>query len=200
MAAPRVTSDPCRIHHVMPILETLLLAFGLAMDASAVSLGVGTAGHARSARPVFRISFHFGLFQGLMTLAGWAAGSGLAHLIAGVDHWVAAVLLGFVGVRMIASGLDPRPEARTIDPTRGLTLILLAIATSIDAAAAGLSLAVLGYPVAFPAIAIALVTGGLSLAALTIGKRLSTAFGKRMEIVGGLVLLFIGARVVVTLL
>jgi putative Mn2+ efflux pump MntP len=184
----------------MPILETLLLAFALAMDASAVSLGVGTAGYAHTARPVFRISFHFGLFQGLMTLAGWGAGSALAHLIAGVDHWVAAVLLGFVGARMIVSGLDPRPEARTVDPTRGLTLVLLSIATSIDAAAAGLSLAVLGLPVAFPAAAIALVTSGLSLAALTLGKRLSAAFGKRMEIVGGLVLLFVGARVVVTLL
>jgi putative Mn2+ efflux pump MntP len=184
----------------MPILETLLLAFGLAMDAAAVSLGVGTAGHARSPRPIFRISFHFGLFQGLLTLAGWAAGSGLAHLIAGVDHWVAAVLLGFVGVRMIVSGLDPRPKRRTIDPTRGMTLVLLSIATSIDAAAAGLSLAVLGLPVAFPAVAIGVVTSGLSLAALTLGKRLSSAFGKRMEIVGGLVLLFIGARVVVALL
>ena len=170
------------------------------MDASAVSLGVSTAGHAHSARAIFRISFHFGLFQGLMTLLGWAAGSGLARLIAGVDHWVAAVLLGFVGAGMIVSGLDPRPERRTIDPTRGMTLVLLSIATSIDAAAAGLSLAVLGLPVAFPAAAIVVVTSGLSLAVLTVGKRLSSALGKRMEIVGGLVLLFIGARVVVALL
>jgi putative Mn2+ efflux pump MntP len=182
----------------MPFLETLLLALGLALDASAVSLGVGTAGHAYSVRPVFRISFHFGLFQGLMTLVGWAAGAGLAQVIAGVDHWVAFVLLTCVGVRMIFSGFDPRPETRTIDPTRGLTLILLSVATSIDAAAAGLSLAVLGLPIAFPAVAIGLVTGGLSLAALTVGKKLGNAFGKRMEIVGGLVLLFIGARVLLT--
>jgi len=182
----------------MPFVETLLLALGLALDASAVSLGVGTAGHAHSARPIFRISFHFGLFQGLMTLLGWAAGSGLAHVIAGIDHWVAIVLLALVGVRMIFSGFDPRAETRTVDPTRGLTLILLSIATSIDAAAAGLSLAVLGYPIAFPAVAVGLVTGGLSLAALTIGRRLGNAFGKRMEIVGGLVLLFIGARVLLT--
>ena len=182
----------------MPLLETLLLALGLALDASAVSLGVGTAGHAHSVRPIFRISFHFGLFQGLMTLLGWAAGTGLAHIIAGVDHWVAVVLLAFVGLRMIFSGFDPRPETRTVDPTRGLTLILLSVATSIDAAAAGLSLAVLGLPIAFPAVAVGLVTGGLSLAALTVGRQLGTAFGKRMEIVGGLVLLFIGARVLLT--
>src|SRR4030042_4193175 len=115
----------------MPLLETLLLALGLALDASAVSLGVGTAGHAHSVRPIFRICFHFGLFQGLMTLLGWAAGTGLAQVIAGVDHGVAGVLLAFVGVRMIFSGFDPRPETRTVDPTRGLTLILLSVATSI---------------------------------------------------------------------
>ena len=182
----------------MSIVETLLLALGMALDASAVSLGVGTGGHAQSARPIFRISFHFGLFQGLMTLLGWAAGTGLASLIAGIDHWVAVTLLGFVGVRMIFSGFDPRSEARIVDPTRGLTLILLSIATSIDAAAAGLSLAVLGYPIAFPAVAIGVVTSGLSLAALTTGQRLGNAFGKRMEIVGGLVLLFIGARILIT--
>jgi manganese efflux pump family protein len=168
------------------------------MDASAVSLGVGTGGHAHSARPIFRIAFHFGLFQALMTLAGWAAGSGLASMIASVDHWVAVVLLAFVALRMIASGLDPRADTRTVDPTRGLTLIMLSIATSIDAAAAGLSLAVLGCPVAFPVLAIGLVTASMSLAALTVGQRLGAAFGKRMEIVGGLVLLFIGARILIT--
>jgi putative Mn2+ efflux pump MntP len=77
-------------------------------------------------------------------------------------------------------------------------MVMLAIATSIDAAAAGLSLAVLGYPIPFPALAIGLVTSGLSLAALTAGQRLGAAFGKRMEIVGGLVLLFIGARILIT--
>ena len=182
----------------MSILETLLLAVALAMDASAVSLGVGTGGHAGSARSIFRIAFHFGLFQALMTLAGWAAGTGLASLIESVDHWIAVVLLAFVALRMIASGLDPRAEVRTVDPTRGATLVILSIATSIDAAAAGLSVAVLGYPIAFPAIAIGLVTGGLSLAALTVGQRLGTAFGKRMEIVGGAVLLLIAARILIT--
>ncbi len=182
----------------MSILETLLLAVALAMDASAVSLGVGTGGHADSPRAIFRISFHFGLFQGLMTLVGWAAGSGLASLIASVDHWVAVALLAFVALRMISSGLDPRAETRTVDPTRGLTLVMLSIATSIDAAAAGLSLAVLGYPIVFPVLAIGLVAAGLSLAALTFGQRLGAAFGKRMEIVGGLVLLFIGARILIT--
>jgi putative Mn2+ efflux pump MntP len=180
------------------VIETLLLAVALAMDASAVSLGVGTGGHAHSARPIFRIAFHFGLFQALMTLAGWAAGSGLASLIASVDHWVAVVLLAFVALRMIALGLNPRADTRTVDPTRGLTLIMLSIATSIDAAATGLSLAVLGYPIVFPVLAIGLVAAGLSLAALTVGQRLGTAFGKRMEIVGGLVLLCIGAHILIT--
>ena len=182
----------------MPILDTLLLAFALAMDASAVSLGIGAAGYARGARPIFRISFHFGLFQGLMTLLGWAAGIGLERLISGVDHWIAVVLLGFIGLRMVISGLDPRAETRSIDPTRGLTMVALSIATSIDAAAAGLSLAILGDPIVYPVIAIALVSGGLSLAALTTGRKLGETFGKRMEILGGIVLLFIGLRIFLT--
>jgi len=182
----------------MSIFETLLLALALAMDASAVSLGVGTGGHAGSRRAIFRISFHFGLFQALMTLAGWAAGTGLERLIASIDHWVAVTLLAFVALRMIASGLDPRSETRSVDPTRGMTLVMLSIATSIDAAAAGLSIAVLRYPILFPLLSIGLVAAGMSLAALTVGQRLGTAFGKRMEIVGGLVLLFIGARILIT--
>lgn len=179
----------------MPLLDTLLLAFALAMDAAAVSLGVGSGGYARTARPILRMAFHLGLFQGLMTALGWAAGSELARLMAGVDHWIAVVLLGFIGLRMIASGLDPRPAKRPIDPTRGLTMVVLSVATSIDAAAAGLSLAVLRFPIGLPAMTIGLVTAGLSLAALTVGRRLGSAFGRRMEIFGGLVLLFVGVRV-----
>jgi manganese efflux pump family protein len=182
----------------MSILETLLLAVALAMDASAVSLGMGSGGYAGSRRPVFRVSFHFGLFQALMTLLGWAAGSGLERLISSVDHWVAVILLAFVALRMIASGLDPRAETQWVDPTRGMTLILLSVATSIDAAAAGLSLAVLDYPILFPVLSIGLVTAVFSLAGLTAGQRLGAAFGKRMEIAGGLVLLLIGARILIT--
>jgi putative Mn2+ efflux pump MntP len=105
--------------------------------------------------------------------------------------------LAFVGVRMIRSGLDPGGEMHAADPSRGVTLILLAVATSIDAFAVGLSLAVLDVNIIYPAIVIGLVAAGMSLLGLLLGQRLGKAFGKRMEIVGGLILIGIGVRVLI---
>lgn len=182
----------------MGFIEILLIAVGLAMDAFAVSLGAGTTRYLQGARPVFRVSFHFGLFQALMPTLGWLTGSTIAHLIASFDHWVALGLLTLVGARMIRSGLDPDGEVLTCDPSRGVMLVMLAVATSIDAFAVGLSLAMLKVPIVYPVVVIGVVTGCLSLLALLVGHQLGKAFGKRMEIVGGLILIGIGLRVVVS--
>jgi manganese efflux pump family protein len=99
---------------------------------------------------------------------------------------------------MIRAGLDPHGESHTGDPSRGGTLIMLSIATSIDAFAIGLSLAMLRVSIWYPAVVIGVVTGGLSLAALLVGHRLGKAFGKRMEVLGGLILIGIGLRVVIS--
>jgi putative Mn2+ efflux pump MntP len=93
----------------------LLIAVGMAMDAFAVSLGIGTTRQVSLPRPIFRLSFHFGLFQFFMPILGWLAGITIASLIAHIDHWIALGLLAFVGGRMIRSGLDP--EARRIQMT-----------------------------------------------------------------------------------
>jgi manganese efflux pump family protein len=177
---------------------TLFVAIGLAMDAFAVSLGIGTSQAANTARPRFRLSFHMGLFQGLMTFLGWLAGSTIAVYISAVDHWIALVLLAFVGIRMIRSGLDPQSELHKTDPSRGGTLLLICIATSIDAMAVGLGMAMLKASILFPSLVIALVTLGLSLFGLIAGNTLGEKFGKRMEILGGLILLAIGLRIVYT--
>ena len=182
----------------MGFIEILLIALGLAMDAFAVCLGAGTTGFINGPRPVFRLAFHFGLFQALMPVLGWLAGTRVERFIAGFDHWVAFGLLAFVGVRMVRSGLDLHSESHSTDPSRGSTLIMLSVATSIDAFAIGLSLAVLRVDVFFPALVIGVVAASLSLVGLAIGNRLGRAFGKRMEIIGGLILIAIGARVVVT--
>ena len=182
----------------MNLVEILLIAVGLAMDAFAVSLGIGTTGRASGRRPIFRLAFHFGLFQALMPVLGWLAGTGVARFIQNFDHWIALILLAFVGLRMIRSGLDTNGESHASDPSRGGTLILLAVATSIDAFAIGLSLAMLRVNILYPAIIIGLVTGGLCLAALLLGHRLGKVFGKRMEILGGLILIGIGIRVVLS--
>jgi putative Mn2+ efflux pump MntP len=178
--------------------ELLLLALALAMDVFTISLGIGTSGHARSFRPALRLSFHLGLFQGLMTLLGWGAGFGLARILSGVDHWVALALLSFVGVRMIRSGLSDNESHHVADPTRGGMLVLLSVATSIDAFAVGLTLAFLGSGVVTSAAVIGFVSLAMGLVGLALGGRLGARFGRRMEALGGALLIGIGLRVVIT--
>lgn len=182
----------------MDLLTTLVISVGLAMDAFAVSVGVGTTQLAKSIRPVFRLSFHMGLFQGLMTVLGWLAGANIERFISAIDHWVALGLLAFVGLRMIRSGLNPEIDKGQPDPSRGGTLIVICIATSIDAFAVGLSLAMIQAHILSSALWIAIVTLLLSLTGLFAGDRLGLHFGKRMEIFGGLLLNGIGLRIVLT--
>ena len=166
----------------MDFVLILLIAIGMAMDAFAVSLGIGTTRQARLPRPIFRLSFHFGLFQFFMPILGWLAGMTIASFIAHFDHWIALGLLAIVGGRMIRSGLDPEAEAYPNDPSRGGTLVMLCVATSFDALAIGLSLAMLGVNILYPSIVIGVVTVALSFTGLLIGHKLGAVFGKRMEI------------------
>lgn len=181
----------------MNFIEILLIALSMAMDAFAVCLGAGTTGQADGPRPRFRLAFHFGLFQFVMPVLGWLAGTTVAHYIQAFDHWVAFGLLAFVGGRMVWAGFHPGEGEKKNDPSRGWTMVLLSIAVSIDALAIGLSLALIGVFVWYPAIVIGVVTGLMSLLGLRIGNRLSRRFGNVMEIVGGLVLVGIGVRIVV---
>lgn len=181
---------------IMDILTTVFIAFGLAMDAFAVSLGVGTGSTQPNRRSMVRLAFHFGLFQGLMTLLGWLAGSTISHWIASVDHWIAFGLLLFVGINMIRSGFGSSSELHAADPTRGGMMVMLSVATSIDAAAVGLSLAFIETPIWRAVTLIAVITFGLSLFGLVFGRKLGEKLGSRMEIVGGLVLVGIGLRIV----
>ena len=179
----------------MNLVEVLLVSMSMAMDAFSVCLGAGTQTRTNGPRPTFRLAFHFGLFQFIMPVLGWLAGTTIEHFIQSFDHWIAFGLLAFVGLRMIRSGLDPDKEQQKNDPSRGLTMVLLSIAVSIDALAIGLSLALVGVSVWYPAIVIGVVTGLMSWLGLCIGNRLGEKFGKRMEIVGGIVLILIGVRI-----
>lgn len=181
----------------MPLFEIIFISIGLAMDAFAVSIGAGTSGYMGSKRAKFRISFHFGLFQFMMPVIGWFGGSRVQHLIEAWDHWIALALLAFVGVRMIRSGLSTENETFSQDPSRGANLVMLSIATSIDALAIGLSLAILQVEIWYPSVMIGLITGGLSLVGISLGKRLGEKLGKRMEIFGGLLLIAIGLKIVI---
>jgi len=182
----------------MELAASFIIAIGLAMDAFAVSVGVGTGGQAASRRSKFRLAFHFGIFQSLMTLLGWLMGSTIANFISGIDHWVAFVLLGFVGINMIRSGLTHKKETYTADPSRGRTLVMLSVATSLDALAVGLSMAMIHTPVVVLSLIIGIVCLTLSAAGLGAGTKLGEKFGKRVEILGGLILVGIGIEIVIS--
>jgi putative Mn2+ efflux pump MntP len=182
----------------MELWTSILIAVGLAMDAFAVSLGIGTGGLAQDRRSKFRLAFHFGVFQTLMTVLGWLAGATVANYINGIDHWIALALLSYVGVSMIRSGLSKKKEQVRPNPSKGGSLVMLSVATSLDAMAVGLSMAMIKTAIFFPAIVIGVVTAGLSTFGLQAGARLGEVFGKRMEIIGGLILIGIGLNVVFT--
>jgi putative Mn2+ efflux pump MntP len=182
----------------LDILSTVLIALGLAMDTFAVSLGISTTNQTRNYRQIFRLSFHFGLFQGLMTLLGWLAGSAIERWITSIDHWAILVLLGWIGIRMIINGFDKNEKKTISDPSRGVSLVLLSVATSLDALAVGIGLAFLNVNIAISSSIIAVVTFIISTIGGFTGSSLGNKFGKRMEIIGGIVLLGIGIRILIT--
>jgi len=182
----------------MDALQIVMIAVGLAMDAAAVSLSAAASGYANEPRAVFRLSFHFGLFQFMMPVLGWLLGIGMERYVSSVDHWIAFGLLGYVGARMIGSGLKPSDQDLKADPSRGLTLVMLSVATSIDALAIGLSLAMLKVSIWYPSMTIGIITAVLSVTAIKFGNKLGAAFGQRIEIVGGIILVAIGLRIVLS--
>jgi len=179
----------------MGTIDIIVIAVGLAMDAAAVSLAAAAGGFAKDGRAVFRLAFHFGLFQFIMPVIGWFLGVGFVSYLKPFDHWIAFGLLLFVGSRMVLAGMDASENPLKKDPSRGLTMVMLSIATSIDALAIGLSLAMMDVNIWYPSVMIGIITAGISLVAIGIGKRLGLLFGKRMEIFGGLILIFIGSRI-----
>lgn len=172
------------------------IAVALAMDAFAVALAAGAVIEPLTGRHVFRLGFHFGFFQAMMPVIGWLAGVTIQPWISAYDHWVAFALLAFVGGNMIREALKDEDQREPADPSRGMTLVMLSIATSIDALAVGLSLAVIGVDIALPALVIGLVAGILTVIGLFLGRRVGTIWGKRVEIFGGVVLLAIGVKIV----
>ena len=182
----------------MNLSDIILISIGLAMDASAVSLVAASSGYAEDSRSKLRLAFHFGLFQFLMPIIGWLLGISFVSYFSHIDHWIAFALLAIVGGRMIISGINPSEENYAKDPTRGFTLVLLSIATSIDALAIGLSLAMLDVNIWYPSVIIGIITATLSLISIRIGKKLKSSFGKKMEIIGGIILVLIGINILIT--
>ncbi|MBU0681325.1 MAG: manganese efflux pump MntP family protein [Proteobacteria bacterium] len=180
----------------MNLLSIFLIAIGLAMDAFAVSIACGVSIKNLNIRHILLISGAFGFFQGFMPLVGWFAGMGFRDLIASFDHWVAFGLLLVVGGKMIYESFalsEDTPESDiALNASR---LLLLSIATSIDALAVGLTFACLEVEIITPALIIGLVTLVLSIIGVVIGDKIGHLFEGKIEFVGGMVLIGIGTKI-----
>ena len=182
----------------MELFTILLIALALAVDAFAVALASGVSLCQVSSRQTFRLAFHFGLFQAMMNIIGWAAGLTVRNLLESIDHWLAFTLLALVAVKMIKDSVAGREkEAQKVDPTRGYTLVMLSVATSIDSLAVGLSFSVLNISIWLPATIIGIVATLLTMIGLRLGCLLGAAsrIGAKAEVAGGLVLLGIGINI-----
>jgi putative Mn2+ efflux pump MntP len=181
----------------MGVLTILGVALGLSMDAFAVSVGCSLSRVGVDRAGAFRMAAHFGLFQFGMPVLGWLAGRAVSGLIRSFDHWVAAGLLVFVGGKMIVEAF--RKEEALVrevrDRTRGWPLILLSVATSLDALAVGLSFAALGARIAFPAAVIGVVCFLITLVGTKIGPAIGRLAGEWAEAAGGGVLLLIAVKI-----
>lgn len=180
----------------MNLLTILMIAVGLGMDALSVAIGIGAAARKLSPGPVLRLSLSFGLFQFFMPLIGWTAGRTVADIIARYDHWVAFFLLAGVGGKMIWESFHEKDEAvHANDPTRGMTLLVLSVATSIDALAVGLSFAFLKTPILEASVIIGVVCFLMTATGMVFGRKLGKFLGRRAELLGGLVLIGIGVKI-----
>lgn len=174
------------------------LAVGLAMDAFAVSIATGLMLPVLSFRHVFRIAFHFGLFQFLMPVIGWLAGTRVCAVLGDLDHWLAFALLAAIGGKMLWEARSESEAEPIGDPTRGWALITLSLATSLDALAVGLSMALLKVVVWTPSVLIGLVTAVLCVIGIHSGHRLGGRYRRYAQAGGGLVLVLIGLKIVIT--
>ena len=183
----------------MEFSTILLIAVALAVDAFAVAIATGICLPKVSFRHMFRLAWHFGLFQAGMNIIGWAAGLSVRAYIESFDHWLAFILLAIVGGRMIWEALEPDAgkDKCERDPTRGRNLVMLSIATSIDALAVGLSFAVLKISIWLPALIIGVVATAGTAFGIHLGHKIGSAtnLGKNVEIIGGLVLVGIGINI-----
>lgn len=179
-------------------LNVLAIAIGLSMDAFAVAIAAGMQLGKATRREIFRLGWHFGLFQCLMPILGWWLGSTVATYIVSFDHWIAAGLLWAIGGRMLFEAWSGDEDKNKANPTKGWLLVSLSVATSIDAFAVGLSLAFLRVSIWFPSVVIGIVTGLLTCVGMTFGARVLGRWSRFADVLGGTILILIGGRILIS--
>jgi len=180
----------------MGILTIVMIAIGLSMDAFAVSLSSGISIKELKPQNGAKIALFMGGFQALMPVIGWLLGIGFSDYIEKYDHWIAFVLLGFIGIKMLKESMDEECEYVS-DPLSNKVLFVLAVATSIDAMAVGVSFAFLSTSIINSAIIIGLITFAICYIGVYLGHKFGCIFKKKAEIAGGLILVFIGFKILV---
>ncbi|MFC1941725.1 manganese efflux pump MntP family protein [Chloroflexota bacterium] len=179
------------------VLSVLLIAIGLSADCFAVSLGISISRGTISLRQVFRVSVFFGGFQAFMLILGWLAGRTVVEYIESYDHWLAFALLSIIGIRMIWESIHGEDgQEKSKDMTKGFLLLVLSIATSIDALAVGLTFAFLKMNILAASLTVGTVAFTSTAFAFWLGKKVSGLVGKRAEIIGGIILIGIGVRII----
>ena len=179
----------------MSFWELLLLGVGVSMDAFAVSIGKGLTAQRVSWREALKVGLWFGGFQALMPVIGYFLGISFADLVEKIDHWIAFGLLLLIGANMIREALQGGDDKPADTSFAFKTMLLLAIATSIDALALGISFAFLGTNIWRAILVIGLTTFAFSVVGLLIGKKVGNHFHKGAEILGGLILIAIGLKI-----
>jgi len=180
---------------IVDIPAIFLIALALSMDAFAVAIAGGVVNQSKKYVMALKFGLSFGFFQMIMPIIGWSLGFGAREWIAHVDHWIAFILLSAVGGKMIYEGLQMETLERRVPALTLSVLLGLSLATSLDALAAGLSFACLGVEIIAPALIIGSVTFAVSVGGFLIGNTFGHIFEKRIELAGGILLIFIGMKI-----
>jgi manganese efflux pump family protein len=181
----------------MELLSVITIAVGLAMDTFAVSIVTGAAYKQLHIRHALRMAGFFGGFQAFMPVVGYLAGLTVRQYVSNYDHWIAFGILAAVGFKMIYESFKIQEEKNTPDPSSLMVVLVLAVATSIDALAVGVTISLITNAIALAVIIIGAVTFVMSFAGVYIGKRFGHFFEGGIEIVGGLVLIALGIKIVI---
>ncbi|MGD0552725.1 MAG: manganese efflux pump MntP family protein [Sedimentisphaerales bacterium] len=181
----------------MELLSIITIAVGLAMDTFAVSIVTGAAYKQLHIRHTLRMAGFFGGFQAFMPVVGYMAGLTVKQYVSNYDHWIAFGILAAVGLKMIYESFKIKEERQTPNPANLLVVLALAVATSIDALAVGITISLITHAIALAVIIIGAVTFALSFAGVYIGKRFGHFFEGGIEIIGGIVLIALGLKIVI---
>jgi manganese efflux pump family protein len=179
----------------MDFITILLIAVGLCFDTFAVSISCGLMRKEIHFFDASKIAITFAAFQAMMPFLGWLIGIKIQNIISSIDHWVAFILLLIIGSKMIYEGMKKKEQQKSFDPLKPLILAGMSVATSIDAFIVGISFGFIGVNILFPVVVIGSVTFIVAMLGILFGKKTGNLFGKKMEIIGGLLLAGIGVKI-----